>query len=203
MFIENLGKVETYLIFAGVAGFIIYALNARSRKKTGKQSDTLLTFTALAGGTPGMLLAMLFFDRKAEKENMMIRITTICFFLLQTIAFLIYKGKVTEEHHFEFWRLFTEHRYLLYYIAAINLITLIVFGVDKYKAKKEKERIRITTLLFLSAAGGSPGGFIGMYLFRHKTQKNYFKVGLPLIIFTQLAVLIYLLNTPFLPALYS
>lgn len=203
MNIENIGKLEAYLIFAGLAGFIVYGLNVWSRKRKGKQSDAILTFTALIGGTPGMLLAMLFFDRKAEKENMMIRVTSICFFIIQIIAFLIYKGKFTEEHHFEFWRLFTENKLLLYYTAAINLITLIFFGVDKAKAKKEKDRIRITTLLLMSAAGGSVGGLLGMYIFRHKTQKNYFKAGIPLIILTQFAVILYLMNTSLLSGLYQ
>lgn len=57
-----------------------------------------------------------------------------------------------------------------------------------------RSRIRIVTLLGLSFASGSVGGLISMYLFRHKTQKDYFTVGMPLIIVTQIVVLFYVMN---------
>ena len=76
---------------------------------------------------------------------------------------------------------FAEHRILLIYLGVINLVTFIVFAIDKANARANRSRIRIVTLLGLSFAGGSVGGLISMYLFRHKTQKDYFTVGMPLI----------------------
>ena len=35
----------------------------------------------------------------------------------------------------------TLHSYLAYYLLTINLVTFIVYGIDKYKAKKAKWRI--------------------------------------------------------------
>ncbi len=78
------------------------------------------------------------------------------------------------------------------YLLIINIITLIVFAIDKKNAVLKRTRIRITTLLGLSLIGGSLGGFISMYLFRHKTKVNYFTIGLPIMMVIQLVLLLYL-----------
>jgi uncharacterized membrane protein YsdA (DUF1294 family) len=46
--------------------------------------------------------------------------------------------------------------------------------VDKLKAIYHKYRISEVTLLTTSFLGGSIGGFLGMFLFRHKIRKLYF-----------------------------
>lgn len=56
----------------------------------------------------------------------------------------------------------TLHSYLAYYLLAINAVTFIVYGIDKYKAKKAKWRISEATLLLLAVLGGSIGAWIGM-----------------------------------------
>lgn len=75
------------------------------------------------------------------------------------------------------------------YLILINILTFAVCGIDKWKAKKGKWRIRENTLLIFSAAGGSLGAWAAMYLFRHKTRNWKFVFGIPLIIFIQTAVL--------------
>ena len=40
----------------------------------------------------------------------------------------------------------TLHSYLAYYLLVINAVTFIVYGIDKYKAKKAKWRISEATL---------------------------------------------------------
>lgn len=67
------------------------------------------------------------------------------------------------------------------YLIGINIITFIVYGVDKYKAKRQKWRIRENVLMGLAAIGGFAGAFIGMQTFRHKTKHMKFVVGVPLI----------------------
>lgn len=73
------------------------------------------------------------------------------------------------------------------YLIVINLVTFIVFGVDKSKAKKHSWRIPEKTLFLLSIIGGSVGAIIGMHTFRHKTRKWYFAFGIPAILIIQLA----------------
>lgn len=78
--------------------------------------------------------------------------------------------------------------YLLIYLAAISVISIIVTTADKIKAIKHRRRIRERTLLILSALGGSVAMLITMLLIRHKTRHLKFMVGIPVIILAQAAV---------------
>ncbi len=86
----------------------------------------------------------------------------------------------------------TLHSYLAYYLLAINAVAFILYGIDKYKAKKNQWRISEATLLTMAAIGGSIGAWAGMRLWHHKTMHKKFKYGIPLIIILQIAFLVYL-----------
>lgn len=88
-------------------------------------------------------------------------------------------------------------RLLLYYLLAVNLLTFLVYGLDKWKAvrngqrsKRPSRRIPEATLLLLAALGGSPAALLAMYLFRHKTLHKKFRYGVPAIIIAQIALAI-------------
>ena len=70
----------------------------------------------------------------------------------------------------------------------LNVVTFCVYGIDKYKAKKNRWRIPEKTLLLLAVLGGSVGALAGMRIFRHKTKKAKFAWGVPLILLLQAAV---------------
>ena len=72
-------------------------------------------------------------------------------------------------------------KYFIYYLVVINLITFLSYGVDKYKAKKQKWRISEQVLIGLAAIGGFVGAFAGMQAFRHKTKHMNFVIGVPVI----------------------
>ena len=78
------------------------------------------------------------------------------------------------------------------YIFIINIIAFAVYGIDKRKAIKNRFRIKESTLFLLAILGGSIGALFGMYTFRHKTKKWYFKFGVPLILLLQIALVIYI-----------
>ena len=86
---------------------------------------------------------------------------------------------------------------LLYYLLIINAAGFLLMLVDKWKAKKNRWRVRESTLLLVAALGGSVGSLAGMYLFRHKTQHLKFTLGIPLILAGQCiaAVLVMALAT--------
>ncbi|MDO4285983.1 MAG: DUF1294 domain-containing protein [Eubacteriales bacterium] len=81
----------------------------------------------------------------------------------------------------------TTQTLLLSYLIAINLIALITMGIDKRKAIKHGFRIPESVLFILALIGGSIGSILGMQLFRHKTRKYRFKIGMPLILALQIA----------------
>ncbi|WP_322099576.1 DUF1294 domain-containing protein [Gottfriedia endophytica] len=66
---------------------------------------------------------------------------------------------------------------LVLYLIIINLISLFVMGLDKYRAKHGMWRIRERTLFLLAIVGGSVGSILGMYFFRHKTKHVKFVFG--------------------------
>lgn len=82
--------------------------------------------------------------------------------------------------------------FIFYYLLAVNVITFFVYGVDKLKAQKGKWRIPESTLLLMAAVGGSVGAWLGMSLWRHKTQHKKFKFGVPAIFVVQMALSAYI-----------
>lgn len=82
---------------------------------------------------------------------------------------------------------------LLFYLVAVNVVTFFVYGIDKWKAKKSKWRIRETALLGLAVLGGSIGAWLGMKVWHHKTQHKKFRYGLPAIIIVQFLLMAYYL----------
>ena len=80
---------------------------------------------------------------------------------------------------------------IICYIFIVNITTLLMFGLDKWKAKNNKWRIPESTLLILSLVGGSIGAFCGIRLFHHKTLHKRFYIGVPLILLLQILVIAY------------
>ena len=81
---------------------------------------------------------------------------------------------------------------VLYYLAAINVFTFLVYGIDKLRAKRGAWRIPEKTLFLLPLLGGSVGAIAGMKVFHHKTKHRYFQYGLPLILLLQIALVVWL-----------
>ena len=80
----------------------------------------------------------------------------------------------------------------MYYLLAINIVSFFLYGIDKYKAKKNKWRISEATLLMMAVIGGSIGAWVGMRLWHHKTMHKKFKYGIPIIIIMQVCLVVYL-----------
>ena len=78
---------------------------------------------------------------------------------------------------------------IIYYLIIINIVTFIVYGIDKLKAKKALWRIREASLLMLAILGGSIGAWLGMKVWHHKTQHKKFRYGIPAIIIIQLIII--------------
>ena len=79
---------------------------------------------------------------------------------------------------------------ILIYLLVVNVITFLMMGFDKHEAKKGNWRVSEKTLFTLVVLGGSIGGILGMFTFRHKTKKWYFRFGFPIILILQILVVI-------------
>jgi len=75
-------------------------------------------------------------------------------------------------------------------LAVINVVTFVLYGIDKFKAQHARWRIPESVLIGLAVIGGSIGAWLGMMVWRHKTQHKKFKYGVPLILVVQIALLI-------------
>lgn len=80
-------------------------------------------------------------------------------------------------------------RLILLYLLCLNLLTFLVFGIDKWKAQHGRWRISEASLLTLAVIGGSLGAWLGMKTFHHKTLHRKFALGVPLILVLQVALL--------------
>ncbi len=76
-------------------------------------------------------------------------------------------------------------RNVIIYACVINVIAFFMYGFDKQKAKCRQWRIPESTLLGVAVIGGSIGAFLGMQIFRHKTKKPKFYIGVPVIFILQ------------------
>ena len=79
----------------------------------------------------------------------------------------------------------------IYCLLAVNLLTFIAYGHDKWKAqhpRRSRRRTPEATLLLLAALGGSPGALLAMNLFRHKTLHRKFTIGVPALLLLQVAL---------------
>lgn len=82
---------------------------------------------------------------------------------------------------------------LALWLVVINLVTFLVFGIDKWKAKRKMKhestrRVPEKTLFLLSVLGGSVGALLGMRVWHHKTLHRSFRIGIPLILFLQILI---------------
>ena len=81
------------------------------------------------------------------------------------------------------------------YLLLINIITFVLYAIDKLNAKTSSWRISERMLMLFALAGGSIGALLGMYICRHKTRKPKFKFGVPVILVLQVVVLYILFNS--------
>lgn len=184
---------QIYLILINIFGFFWGCISLlQGNEKIKKYMNIFSAIISFFGGTLGVLLSFFLLDRKIKKENAMIKIFLLCLLIVQITFYLIFCNSLTI--NFSFNNSFIKNKYILFYLIIINIISFIVYGIDKYKAINNKRRIRIVTLLLLAFIGGSIGSLFAMYLFRHKTNKTYFKFGIPIILVTQIIFYFFLIS---------
>ena len=76
------------------------------------------------------------------------------------------------------------------YLAAVNVIALIMCVVDKRAAIQRRRRISEKVLFLISIVGGAAGMLAGMLLVRHKTRHWQFMVFVPLLIIAHVVIIV-------------
>jgi uncharacterized membrane protein YsdA (DUF1294 family) len=87
----------------------------------------------------------------------------------------------------------TDWNPFLIWISAVSLVTFILYGYDKTQAKMGGTRVPEIVLHGLALAGGFLGGWLGRWIFHHKTRKPIFTTILTISTFLYVGIAIYLL----------
>ena len=88
-------------------------------------------------------------------------------------------------------------KFIFVYIVFTNILLFTLMAIDKQKAKLRQWRISEKTHYILALIGGSIGGILGMYTYRHKTKHLKFTLGFPYIFLFQLISIFLFLNSNF------
>jgi len=83
--------------------------------------------------------------------------------------------------------------WLVLWVAALSIAAFSVYGYDKGKAQRGGGRVPEVVLWLLAALGGSPGAFIAMRVFHHKTSKTSFQIVFWVIVAVQVGLIALLL----------
>ena len=81
---------------------------------------------------------------------------------------------------------------LFAWLAAVNVLAFVLFGLDKWFAVRGMWRISERTLFTVALLGGTAGALLGMSAFCHKTRHKTFTLGMPAILLLQSALGIWL-----------
>lgn len=188
-------KIFIYLGLINILGLVLYIPYKSLSPGILKSILTLILYLiGICAGSLGLILAIFIFDRNTAKDGLSLKVFAFASFVIELVLFLLFR-KDMASFSFDFVGFFEDKPYLLIYLGLINLISFLAFGFDKYKANRDKRRLKNGLLLGLSFIGGAIGGLFGMKVFRHKTKKAYYKMGLPLMILMHILLLILIMNT--------
>jgi len=78
------------------------------------------------------------------------------------------------------------------WIFGASIASFLTYGYDKSIAGHNVTRVPEVVLHALTAVGGTFGSFLGMQVFRHKTQKKSFRLVFWAIVIVQIVVIVLL-----------
>lgn len=183
-----------YFVGINVLSLLLFFIDYRLYCNYSDKSipNGFLTILVLGGGSLGALISFLILDRELNKQNLTWRIFTVAVLIIQVLLLLVLFGPHSQNFREAALNTWNRNMVLIVYLAIVNSVTFILFGIDKWKAVHNRWRIKILVLLGFCAIGGSIGGLLGMKVFHHKTHKSYFSFGVPLILLVQILVICYL-----------
>ena len=137
----DLSIFQNYLFIINIIGLVLYLINLLLYRYTAdSEIDSLITIVSLLGGSIGILVPLLIFQRKLNKEKESIMMSTVFLYCIIPIQIVLY-FMIVNAFSIQFNKLknfFDENSILLKYLLVINIITFFTYGVDKLLAIKEK-----------------------------------------------------------------
>ena len=91
---------------------------------------------------------------------------------------------------------FTDVNWYVLWLAAASVVLFALYGYDKTEARVGGGRVPEIVLHGMALAGGFLGGWAGMFVFRHKTQKPVFKVVLAVATILHLVLIYFVFLAP-------
>ncbi len=192
---ENLLVFAAWLLTVNTVAFVLAAEDEnRVAHKKHRYSFWLLAIISLAGGALGGLIGHMFYysGKRSLARGSVHLIFLICHLLLMFVSIIAaeespvayFSGAVADICSIAALqsRLFSKYSHaIIILFASADVVGLMLFGIDKYRAtrKKKTRRIPERVLLAVSICGGALGGTLGMLLFRHKIRHPKFSVTLP------------------------
>ena len=195
-------KLIIYLIAINLFSFLVMTIDCKLYWKNGKGVPDFLYFlfkiSIFAGGSFGTLLSIfLVSPRKYDnpqdrKDSRAWKVLVLAVLFVQVLLIFAVFGPHSEEFLFSISLIWYEHKLLIIYLIIINLIGLIIMGIDCNRARNNQYRIPEFRIFLIAVFGGSIGIFISMFLFWHKVSSHTFTIGIPFIIIAQFVLLFYL-----------
>lgn len=196
-----------YLIAINLVTFLVFAIDyflcvRFPALDNSKANSLILDVFPVVGGAVGMLIALFVLGglgrgHRMNKDNIawwfLAIICLVVWSLVATVRFGFISLDADIGSIFAGWDL-GRIKALGIYLAVINVLTFIMFALDKRAAESGNDygkRAPEARLLGLCIIGGSVGGLIAMYTVRHKTRKWYFVWGLPIFIVLDIAVVLF------------
>ena len=163
-------------------------------------NSLILDVFPIAGGAVGMLLALFVFTglgrgRRMNKHNVAWWFLAFVCLMAWGVVVAVRYGHVALDVSIDGvltgWNL-SRLGILGIYLLAVSAVAFCLFAWDKRVAARGRggRRIPEARLLGLCLAGGSVGGLLAMWAFRHKTKKWYFVWGLPFFVVLHVVMLL-------------
>ncbi len=196
-----------YLIVVNVVTILAFALDYllcmwKPELDDAPANALIMDVFPIAGGALGMLLALFALTglgrgRRMNKGNVawwfLAIVCLVAWSLVVSARFGLVTLDVSVDGILTGWNL-GRLKVLGAYLIVVNVITLVVFVLDKRAATRGGEHVGRTPearLLGLCLAGGSVGGLLAMNIARHKTKKWYFVWGLPCFLVLGIVLVLY------------
>lgn len=188
----SLTPFQWYVVAINIFAFLVYTIDFQIyiHGGDGIKPEVLPNLVTIFGGAFGTLMAEVLWDRKINKINAQSRIYTLIWLIIQIAFFWVLWGPNHETANIQALSFYSSHKILCIYYLIINIVTFIVFAIDKIKAIIGAWRIREVVLLGLCLLGGGFGGILAMDICNHKVKSNHFMFGVPVMICTHLFLIV-------------